>query len=60
MKAEAKADGHMDANERTKVIGQLEQADLSAQEKALLIQAMANTPAVLSIAAGTHTPQEAA
>jgi uncharacterized membrane protein YebE (DUF533 family) len=55
-----KADGHMDAAESEKIIGRLEQAGLSSRERALLMQEMANTPDIMSIAAGSRTPQEAA
>lgn len=60
MIAAAKADGHMDAAESTKIIGQLEQAGLNPQEKALLMQEMANTPDIGTIAAAPRSPQEAA
>lgn len=60
MIAAAKADGHMDTAESAKIIGQLEQAGLSTAEKTLLMQEMANTPTVQSIAAGVRAPQEAA
>ena len=56
----AKADGHMDAAESQKIIGQLESAGVSAQEKILLMQEMANTPNVQNIAAAAKTPEEAA
>jgi uncharacterized membrane protein YebE (DUF533 family) len=60
MIAAAKADGHMDAAESQKIMGQLESAGVGAQEKALLMQEMANTQDVNSIAAGAKTPEEAA
>lgn len=60
MIAAAKADGHMDAAESQKIIGQLESAGVGAQEKALLIQEMANTQDVNRIAAAAKTPEEAA
>ncbi len=56
----AKADGHMDAAESQKIIGQLESAGIGTQEKALLMQEMANTQDVQSIAAAAKTPQDAA
>jgi len=56
----AKADGHMDAEESKKIIGQLETAGIGAQEKALIIQEMANTQDVNAIAAAAREPQEAA
>jgi uncharacterized membrane protein YebE (DUF533 family) len=56
----AKADGHMDAAESQKIIGQLESAGIGAQEKMLLMQEMANTQDVNSIAAAAKSPQEAA
>lgn len=60
MIAAAKADGHMDAAESQKIIGQLESVGVGAQEKALLMQEMANTQDVNSIAAAAKTPQESA
>lgn len=60
MIAAAKADGHMDAAESQKIMGQLESAGVGAQEKALLMQEMANTHDVNSIAAAAKTPQESA
>lgn len=60
MIAAAKADGHMDATEIQKIIGQMESAGLNAQEKALLMQEMANTLDVHTIASAAATPQEAA
>lgn len=56
----AKADGHMDAAETQKIMGQLESAGVGAQENALLMQEMANTQDVNSIAAAATTPEEAA
>lgn len=56
----AKADGHMDAAESQKIIGQLESAGMGAQEKALLMQEMANTQDMNSIAASAKTPEEGA
>ena len=60
MIAAAKADGHMDAAESHKIMGQLESAGVGAQEKVLLMQEMANTQDVNSIAAAATTPVEAA
>lgn len=60
MIAAAKADGHMDAAESQKIMGQLESVGVGAQEKALLLQEMANTQDVNSIAASAKTPEEAA
>lgn len=60
MIAAAKADGHMDAAESQKIMGQLESAGVGAQEKALLMQEMANTQDVNSIAAAAKTPEESA
>lgn len=56
----AKADGHMDASESQKIIGQLESAGISTAEKALLMQEMANPQDVSSIAKDVSEPQEAA
>ena len=60
MIAAAKADGHVDAAESQKIIGQLESAGIGAQEKALLMQEMANTQDVNSIATAAKTPEEQA
>jgi uncharacterized membrane protein YebE (DUF533 family) len=60
MIAAAKADGHMDASESQKIMEQLESAGVSAQEKVLLMQEMANTQDVHTIAAPAKTPQDAA
>jgi uncharacterized membrane protein YebE (DUF533 family) len=56
----AKADGHMDASESQKIIGQLESAGICTQEKALLMQEMANPQDVNSIAKDVSEPQDAA
>jgi uncharacterized membrane protein YebE (DUF533 family) len=60
MIAAAKADGHMDTAETQLIIGQLEAAGVSTHEKTLLMQEMANTQDVGSIAAAATTPQEGA
>jgi uncharacterized membrane protein YebE (DUF533 family) len=60
MIAAAKADGHMDAAETQKIMGQLETAGVGPQEKALLMQEMANTPDVAVIAGAAQTPEDAA
>jgi uncharacterized membrane protein YebE (DUF533 family) len=54
----AKADGHMDAAESQKIMGQLEGA--TAQEQMLLMQEMANPQEVHVIARAVTTPQEGA
>jgi uncharacterized membrane protein YebE (DUF533 family) len=60
MIAAAKADGHMDATESQKILEQLEAAGIGIQEKALLMQEMANTHDVNVIAAAAKTPEESA
>ncbi len=60
MIAAAKADGHMDAVETQKIMGQLESAGVGANEKTLLIQEMANTQDVNTIAFAAKTTEEAA
>lgn len=60
MIAAAKADGHMDATESQKIMGQLESVGVGTQEKALLMQEMANTQDVSRIAAVAKTPEESA
>jgi uncharacterized membrane protein YebE (DUF533 family) len=56
----AKADGHMDSAEMQKIMGQLDEANASSDEKMLIMQEMANTPDVQVIANGASTPQEGA
>lgn len=56
----AKADGHMDAAETQKIMGQLESAGIGMQERTLLMQEMANTPDIAVIASAAQTPEEAA
>ncbi|MFZ4540870.1 MAG: DUF533 domain-containing protein [Rickettsiales bacterium] len=60
MIAAAKADGHMDAPETQKIMGQLESAGVGAQEKALLMQEMANTQDVNAIAKAATSPHDGA
>jgi uncharacterized membrane protein YebE (DUF533 family) len=56
----AKADGHMDAVESQKIMGQLESAGATAQEKALLMQEFANVQDVQVIAKAATTAQDGA
>ncbi len=56
----AKADGHVDAAETQKIFGQIESQGLNAQEKAVLMQEMANTPNINEIAASATTQEQAA
>jgi uncharacterized membrane protein YebE (DUF533 family) len=60
MMGAAKADGQVDAAESEKIMGQMEAAGATAQEKMLLMQEMANTQDIPTIAAAASTPQEAA
>lgn len=60
MTAAAKADGHMDATESQKIMGQLETSGANPQEKMLIIQEMANPQDVNVIAAAAKTPQDGA
>ncbi len=60
MIAAAKADGHMDATESEKIIRQLESAGVGAQEKAMILQEMANPQDIFKISAAARTPEEAA
>jgi len=60
MIAAAKADGHMDSAETQKIMGQLESAGVGSHEKALLMQEMANTQDISTIAAAAKTPEESA
>jgi uncharacterized membrane protein YebE (DUF533 family) len=56
----AKADGHMDANESQKIFSQIETANVSSQEKMLLMQEIANPLDLRLIAQASQTPQDAA
>jgi uncharacterized membrane protein YebE (DUF533 family) len=56
----AKADGHVDAAETQKIFGQIESQGLSANEKSILMQEMANNPNVSQIAAAAKTQEESA
>jgi len=56
----AKADGHMDNAETQKIMGQLEAAGISSDEKMVLMQEMANTPNVQVISGAARTPQDSA
>lgn len=56
----AKADGHMDAVESQKIMGQLEASGANAQERMLLMQEVANQPDVKLIASAARTPQDGA
>jgi len=56
----AKADGHMDAAESQKIMGQLEMAGSNSQEKILLMQEIANPQDVNTIAKAAVTPQDSA
>ncbi len=56
----AKADGHMDAQEMEKVMGQMQAAQITEAEKMLVMQEMANTPNVNAIASAAQTPEAGA
>jgi uncharacterized membrane protein YebE (DUF533 family) len=56
----AKADGHVDATESQKILGHVEAAGATAQEKMFLMQEMANTQDVHIIAKSARTPQDSA
>lgn len=60
MIAAAKADGHMDAAESQKIMGQLETVGANSQEKMLIMQEMANPQDVHVIAKAASTPQDGA
>lgn len=60
MIAASKADGHMDAAESEKIIGQLESAGIGSREKAWLIQEIANPQNMHTITAAAKSPEEAA
>lgn len=56
----AKADGQVDASESEKIMGQMDTAGITPQEKIILMQELANTPDIPAIAAAAATPEEAA
>ena len=56
----AKADGHVDADETQRIMGHLENAGATPQEKLALMQEMANPQNVHAIAPAAKTPEEAA
>jgi len=60
MIAAAKADGQMDDAETQKIMGQMEQGGLNANEKMLLMRELANTPTIATIASNVQTQEEAA
>lgn len=60
MIAASKADGHLDAAESEKIIGQLESAGIGSREKAWLIQEIANQPNMHAITVAAKSPEEAA
>lgn len=60
MIAAAKADGHVDQAESQKIFGQMEQAGLSAEEKAFLLGELAKPLNIEDVAKHAATPEVAA
>lgn len=60
MIAAAKADGKMDDAEIQKIMGKFDAQGIDSNEKAFLMQELANTPDISAIASAAKTPQEAA
>jgi uncharacterized membrane protein YebE (DUF533 family) len=56
----AKADGHVDAAERNRIVGQVEAMGLDAEAKAFLFDALEQDIPVSTIAAAAGTPEQAA
>lgn len=60
MIAAAKADGHVDAAEQANIFGQMDQLNLSTEEKAFVIDELRRPLDIDAVASGVHTPEEAA
>lgn len=60
MIAAAKADGHIDEAERTRIAGQLDAVELGAEERAFIEQELAKPLDVSAVAAGATCPERAA
>lgn len=60
MIAAAKADGHVDADEQATIFAHMDQLNLSADEKAFVLDELRKPLDVDSVASGARTPEEAA
>ncbi len=60
MIAAAKADGHVDAAEQANIFSQMDQLNLSAEEKAFVIDELRRPLDIDAVASGVSTPEEAA
>ena len=60
MIAAACADGHLDGDERERIMQQVSAAELAADEKALVIDAMQNPPSQMQLCQGVDCPELAA
>ena len=60
MLAAAKADGKIDAEEKSKIFSRLESADLSAEDKAFVFDELAAPLDIQAVAAGAQCPEHAA
>ena len=59
MIAAAKADGHIDASEQANIFSQMDQLDLSPEEKAFVIDELRRPLDIDAVASGVRTPEEA-
>ena len=60
MIAAAKADGHVDAAEQSNIFAQMDKLDLSAEEKAFVLDELRKPLDVDAVAQGVRTPEQAA
>jgi uncharacterized membrane protein YebE (DUF533 family) len=60
MIAAAKADGHVDAAEQTNIFSQMDKLNLSADDKAFVIDELRRPLDIDAVAEGVRTPEEAA
>ena len=60
MIAAAKSDGHVDATEQANIFAQLDKLDLSAEEKAFVLDELRKPLDVDAVARGARTPEQAA
>ena len=60
MIAAAKSDGHVDATEQANIFAQMDKLDLSAEEKAFVLDELRKPLDVDAVAQGARTPEQAA
>jgi uncharacterized membrane protein YebE (DUF533 family) len=60
MIAAAKSDGHVDAAEQANIFAEMDKLDLSAEEKAFVLDELRKPLDVDAVAAGARTPEQAA